>query len=120
MIVQDLTLDFRAHLIGAIEMQTSKFILLYVVVVVSTMSSWSAFATNQTVNRKDVPAPILCYLLVPEIDKEINVGAGVELCAGSTDAEKTLKCYEQAWTTLKLTRGQAVRLCSAGMGQMKQ
>jgi hypothetical protein len=62
----------------------------------------------------DWPEPLKCYALAGgEADPTITVGMTVDLCAGTTNAEATADCYAKAFTLLGLTRGQAVRLCSA-------
>jgi len=68
------------------------------------------------INDKDIPEPIKCYALVGDItgDKEMTVGLGVQLCAGTKDAKATLLCYKVAFNALGLNRGLAVDLCSEG------
>jgi hypothetical protein len=58
--------------------------------------------------------PVKCYRLLPE--GQITVGQAVEVCGGTTDAVKTVQCFEEAWGPLDegglgLNLGQAVRLC---------
>jgi hypothetical protein len=59
------------------------------------------------------PEPARCYLAAGTDDPGMTVGLAVDLCANSSDAKATLKCYTIAFTQLELNRGQAVRLCSA-------
>lgn len=68
------------------------------------------------INDKDIPEPIKCYALLGDItgDKEMTVGLGVQLCAGTKDAKATLLCYKVAFNGLGLNRGLAVELCSEG------
>jgi hypothetical protein len=68
------------------------------------------------INDKDIPEPIKCYALLGDItgDKEMTVGLGVQLCAGTKDAKTTLLCYKVAFSALGLNRGLAVELCSEG------
>jgi len=68
------------------------------------------------INDKDIPEPIKCYALLGDItgDKEMTVGLGVQLCAGTKDAKATLLCYKVAFEALGLSRGLAVELCSEG------
>jgi len=86
------------------------------------IASWPTYALDQKECEKDMKKevcvelqmltdPIICYVSAPKIDKEITVGAGVELCSGSTNWKKTIACYNTAWTELKLNRGQSVALC---------
>jgi hypothetical protein len=66
------------------------------------------------------PEPIKCYSVAWE-SKETNglgltTGQAVELCSGTTSAEKTLQCFYIAWAHpddggLGLNAGQAVDLC---------
>jgi hypothetical protein len=65
--------------------------------------------------------PYICMKALGELGLEVPLGMAVDLCAGSTDAEKTLRCFLQAWAPrdadgLGLTLGQAVRLCRAPGG----
>ena len=71
-----------------------------------------------------VPEPIKCYEMAwgskqnPEHNPGLGLNAGqaVTLCSGTTDAEKTIRCFAQAWAHpddggLGLIAGQAVALC---------
>lgn len=68
------------------------------------------------INDKDIPEPIKCYALLGDItgDKEMTVGLGIQLCAGTRDAKATLLCYRLAFSALGLSRGLAVELCNEG------
>jgi hypothetical protein len=64
--------------------------------------------------------PASCYvavaLLMEKVKGEITVGQSIELCGGTTDAMKTVRCYAEAWAHtdnggLGLTAGQAIALC---------
>jgi hypothetical protein len=68
------------------------------------------------INDKDIPEPIKCYALLGDItgDKEMTIGLGVQLCAGTKNAKATLLCYKLAFGALGLNRGLAVELCSEG------
>ena len=73
-----------------------------------------AQSAGKAINNKDIPEPIKCYALLGDAtgDKEMTVGLGVQLCAGTKDAAATLLCYKTAFNTLELPRGLAVELCS--------
>ena len=46
-----------------------------------------------------------------KIDKDIIVGIATDVCAGSTNADRTISCYSKAASTMN--RGLAATLCSA-------
>ena len=60
--------------------------------------------------------PSLCYRLAG--GDGMTVGQAIELCGGTTDALKTLACFQEAWGHpdeggLGLNLGQAVDLCKS-------
>lgn len=55
--------------------------------------------------------PAKCAARISRVDSEISKGIAVDVCAGSTNAEKTIACYGKAASTFN--RGLAVTLCSA-------
>jgi hypothetical protein len=62
------------------------------------------------------PEPVLCYRLLAIMDMGVPIGQAVELCAGSVDSLKTLKCFQEAYRHpdndgLGLPLGLAVDLC---------
>jgi hypothetical protein len=57
--------------------------------------------------------PVLCYAAVSVIDSGIPKGIAIDLCAGSVNGEKTVKCYVQAGKDRKLNRGLSTTLCGA-------
>lgn len=61
--------------------------------------------------------PVKCFAGIPQIDKTVTIGISVDLCVGTTNAKKTLDCYDKA-AEMDLNRGQAVRLCS-GSGSVE-
>ena len=61
--------------------------------------------------------PTLCYRML-SVKGDMTVGLAVELCSGTTDALKTVACYEEAFghpenDGLGLPRGLAVDLCKS-------
>lgn len=61
--------------------------------------------------------PTLCYRLLTERG-DMMVGMAVELCSGTTDAKKTVACFDEAFRHpgndgLGLPRGLAVQLCKS-------
>ena len=64
--------------------------------------------------------PVECFRKVSA--PGLTVGQAVELCSGTTDANKTVRCFEMAWEHpgrggLGLTLGQAIRLCKPNSTQ---
>jgi len=55
--------------------------------------------------------PSKCTANISRVDSEISKGIAVDVCAGSTNADKTIACYGKAASTFN--RGMAVTLCSA-------
>jgi hypothetical protein len=63
------------------------------------------------------PDPVQCYRLVGVVES-VPIGQAVELCAGSIDSFKTVKCFQEAYRHpddggLGLPLGLAVDLCRA-------
>jgi hypothetical protein len=60
--------------------------------------------------------PVQCYRLIAYIEIEVPIGQAVELCAGTLDSFKTVKCFQEAYghpddDGLGLPLGLAVDLC---------
>jgi len=77
-------------------------------------------AANQKLNRgqsqklcagSSSTEPAKCAAQISRVDNEISKGIAVEVCAGSTNADKTIACYGKAASTFN--RGMAITLCGA-------
>lgn len=92
------------------------FLLCGLVLIGNTAICAESADKGININDKDIPEPIKCYVLLGDItgDKEMTVGLGVQLCAGTKEAKTTLLCYKAAFNALGLNRGLAVELCSEG------
>ena len=55
--------------------------------------------------------PAKCAARISRVDSEISKGIAVDVCAGSTNADKTIACYGKAASTFN--RGMAITLCGA-------
>ena len=60
--------------------------------------------------------PVQCYRLIGYIKMQVPIGQAVELCAGTSDSFKTVKCFQEAYghpadDGLGLPLGLAVDLC---------
>lgn len=71
---------------------------------------------KDAVRKSAKSEPTLCYRLAG--GDGMTIGQAVELCGGTTDAFKTLACFEEAFGHpddggLGLNRGQAVDLCKS-------
>lgn len=92
------------------------FVLGVLLLVSGTTTCAQSADIGIDINDKDIPEPLKCYALMGDVtgDKEMLVGLGVQLCAGTKDAKSTLLCYKGAFNALGLTRGLAIELCSEG------
>ena len=79
-----------------------------------------AEAADQKLNRgqsqrlcagSDSTEPAKCAARISRVDSEISKGIAVDVCSGSTNAEKTIACYAKASSTFN--RGMAITLCGA-------
>lgn len=97
-------------------MKLTPFVLSCLIMATSAATCAESADKGTNINDKDIPEPIKCYAFLSDItgDKEMTTGLGVELCAGTKDAEATLLCYKTAFEALGLNRGLAVELCSEG------
>jgi hypothetical protein len=59
------------------------------------------------------PEPVKCYQNASTIDVDIPRFIAIDLCTGTVNSEKTLDCYQQASTRLKLNRSLSTTLCGA-------
>ena len=80
--------------------------------------SGPAKASDAKAGEPAIPEPIRCYVMAAAVPGGMTVGLGVELCSGTTDADKTVQCFLKAWAHpheggLGLPRGLAVTLCKS-------
>lgn len=77
--------------------------------------AWSAGLNRGQAKRLCAGAsslePLKCYANIDKVDKDIIVGIATDVCAGSTNADRTIDCYSKAASTMN--RGLATTLCSA-------
>ena len=71
-----------------------------------------------TAGEPVISEPIKCYLDAGGVPGGMTVGLSVELCSGTTDADKTIQCFVKAFEPreyggLGLPLGLAVQLCKA-------
>lgn len=71
-------------------------------------------ASEPIVSELITSEPIKCYRKAA--GREITVGQSVTLCSGTTDADRTIQCFVEAWAHpgdggLGLNAGQAIALC---------
>jgi len=66
------------------------------------------------------PEPVKCYVRISTvIDRTITVGLLASLCGGTTNADKTLTCYDKAFNRGIFNRGESIDLCSSRYSESK-
>ena len=91
---------------------------IFYVSVALLLVSGPVTAGEPTTDEPITSEPIKCFEKAASVPGGMTVGLVVKLCSGTTDADKTIKCYLKAWAHpddggFGLPVGIAITLCKS-------